>query len=142
RAVHEVVPGIAVEQGVERAHDDQPLCAVGDERVVVQRVDLLLLVLGPDLPARVHGLRRGQRDRGRVLRLSVELLPESGYAPAPVCGRRPCISRGALQAFSTPSRAAWQSVQVRVSVARTVWGTWVENAPPEKPADDVVCCCE
>src|SRR2546428_607015 len=78
RAVHEVVPRVAVEQRVERPHDDQTLRAVGDEGVVVDRVDLLLLVLGPDLSSGVDRLGGGQRNRGCVPRLHVEPLAEGG----------------------------------------------------------------
>ena len=35
----------------------------------------------------------------------------------------PCMSREAIQALLSPVRATWQSVQVRVSLPRTVWGT-------------------
>src|SRR2546425_12248187 len=36
----------------------------------------------------------------------------------------------------------WHSVQVFVSVARTVWGTKVLKACPLNPSAATVCCCE
>jgi hypothetical protein len=35
----------------------------------------------------------------------------------------PCMSSDAIQALLSPLLATWHSVQPRVSLARTVWGT-------------------
>ena len=49
--------------------------------------------------------------------------PTQAYRPTKLMSPVPCIRRDAIQALLSPSLDTWQSVQVRVSVARTVWGT-------------------
>ena len=79
RALEEVVARLAVAQGLD-VGEDQAFRAVGDQRVLVDRVHRLFLPVLQDhvaLVARVaDGLGRGQRDAGGVRALDVRALAE------------------------------------------------------------------
>src|ERR1700680_4976795 len=52
----------------------------------------------------------------------------------------PCKSSMDIHALLSRAAETWQSVHCFVSRARTVCGTKVENACPEKPSAETVCC--
>src|ERR1700730_4825261 len=53
-----------------------------------------------------------------------------------------CKSNCAIQALLSFAAETWQSLHCLVSLARTVCGTKVLKAWPEKPSAETVCCVE